>query len=223
MKKANVKKNAYFELSMEKIQTLRRYLRSSIQAGILSPIQVRIVILFFLVLFSGYVVLFKQCYDKNFLTQNDTLNQKTSREIEVDNLKRDLNALVKGSPMEKMVPYIAEQDRTTAAYMIGIAKKESNWGSRKPVLAGQDCFNYWGFRLTRARMGSGGHTCFDSPREAVNVVAGRIQQIIERNNAQSAKKMLVWKCGSDCSVTGGQASADKWAQDVDLYAQKVLN
>jgi hypothetical protein len=72
-------------------------------------------------------------------------------------------------------------------------------------------------------MGSGGHTCFDNPREAVDVVARRIAEIIERNDAQSARDMLVWKCGSDCSVTGGQRDADKWALDVDFYAEKILN
>ena len=222
MKKVIMKKNAYLTLSLEKIHAFRCYLRSSVRPGIFTPIQARIVILGFLVLFSGYIVLFKQCYDKDFLTQENPARQKTPREIEIDNLKKDLNALVNGSPIEKMVPYIAQKDRTTAAYIIGIAKKESNWGNRKPVLAGQDCYNYWGFRLERARMGSGGHTCFNNPKEAVNVIAGRIEQIIERNNAQSAKSMLVWKCGSDCSATGGQASADKWAADVDMYAKKVL-
>jgi hypothetical protein len=54
-------------------------------------------------------------------------------------------------------------------------------------------------------------------------VAKRIDEIIDNNNVKSASNMIVWKCGSNCAVTGGQAAADKWIQDVDLYANKVLN
>lgn len=224
LKKAKLKKIAYSKLFLQKINEIKEDFKKSFEPGVFSSSQIRILALSCLIIFAGYVVLFEQCYYKNFLAQKaHSIEKKSPREMEINNLKKELQTLVKGHPIENMIPYIAVKDKTTVAYLIGIAKKESNWGKRKPVLDGQDCYNYWGFRAKRDRMGSGGHTCFDSPKDAVNSVANRIDQIIERNEVKSAKNMIVWKCGSDCSVTGGQAAADKWIKDVDRYAKKVLN
>ena len=224
IEKAKLKKTAYLVYFMQKYNSIRENLKKSVQPGLLSEHQVKSLILIFLIAFTAYVISFKQYYYKNFSTvERAYVVEKSPREIEKESLKKELGILVKGHPIERMIPYIVERDKKTAAYLIGIAKKESNWGKRKPVLDGDDCYNYWGFRAKRERMGSGGHTCFDSPREAVDVIAKRIDQIIERNDVESAQDMLVWKCGSDCSVTGGQAAADKWALDVDLYAKKILN
>jgi hypothetical protein len=33
--------------------------------------------------------------------------------------------------------------------------------------------------------------------------------------------MVVWKCGSDCEATGGEAAARKWISDVSLYFNKL--
>jgi len=140
----------------------------------------------------------------------------------VDLLEKEISEMVKGYPIEDMVPYIAEKDRIVAAFLVGIAKKESNWGKRVPVLEGQDCYNYWGYRGIRKLMGTGGHTCFNSRKDAVDTVAKRIKTLIEKENLNTPEKMVVWKCGSDCSVTGGQAAADKWIRDVRSYF-KMLN
>ncbi|MDO8643841.1 MAG: hypothetical protein Q7S00_02595, partial [bacterium] len=83
-------------------------------------------------------------------------NEATEEAYE-DNVRK----MVAGHPIEEMLPYIFEKDHLVAAFLIGIAKKESNWGKRVPVLNGQDCFNYWGYRGIRKMMGSGGHTCFN--------------------------------------------------------------
>jgi hypothetical protein len=216
-------KSAYLRYILQKYQAFYKYVKKSVQSGALSRNQVQVTILVFSIAFTGFVILFQQSCHKIFLSHDEPFQVRPSKDIKKEQLKKDLRVIVKNHPIEQMIPYIASKDRVTAAYLIGIAKKESNWGKRRPVLDGQDCYNYWGFRAQRERMGSGGHTCFDSPREAVNVVSRRIDEIIERNDAESAKDMLVWKCGSDCSVTGGQAAADKWARDVDLYAEKVLN
>jgi hypothetical protein len=48
-----------------------------------------------------------------------------------------------------MAPYISEQNQDTAAFIVGIAKKESNWGKRVPKREGKDCYNYWGYRGKR--------------------------------------------------------------------------
>lgn len=59
-------------------------------------------------------------------------------------LERRVKKLAKGFPLERMAPYISEQNQDTAAFIVGIAKKESNWGKRVPKKEGKDCFNYWG-------------------------------------------------------------------------------
>lgn len=224
IEKAKNGKSACFGYILQKYRIILEDLKNSIQPGMLSSHQVKSLILIFLIAFTTYVILFKQYYRENFVSVQKTyIVEKSPREIEKENLKKELGILVKGHPIEGMIPYIVERDKKTAAYLIGIAKKESNWGKRKPVLNGEDCYNYWGFRAKRERMGSGGHTCFDTPKEAVDVISKRIDQIIERNDVESAEDMLVWKCGSDCSVTGGQAAADKWAVDVDMYAKEILN
>ena len=134
-------------------------------------------------------------------------------------LEKEIYGVVKGHPIEKMVPYIAQQDRTVAAFIVAIARKESGWGEHYPVLNGEDCYNYWGYRGQRDKMGTGGHTCFDSPQDAVATVAKRIKTLAEENGRDTPAKMVVWKCGGSCAATGGQAAANKWISDVDSIFQ----
>jgi len=138
-----------------------------------------------------------------------------------DEFEKEILAMVKGHPIETMVPYIIEQDRTVAAYIVAIARKESNWGKRVPVLNGEDCFNYWGYRGIRPRMGTGGHTCFDSPKDGVETVAKRIKTLVYDKKLNTPAKMVIWKCGSNCAVTGGQAAANKWVSDVKSIYDKL--
>lgn len=135
--------------------------------------------------------------------------------------KGKLEDMVAGFPIAKMSRQIARQDKTTAALMVAIAKKESNWGKRKPVLNGQDCFNYWGYREKRERMGSGGHTCFDSPEDAVATVSKRIDTLVIEYERNTPEKMVIWKCGQACHKDN-QAAVQKWITDVDLYYQKLI-
>ena len=135
-------------------------------------------------------------------------------------LKKEITKLVQGYPIEKMTPYIAKQDPKTAAFLIAIAKKESNWGKRVPVLAGKDCYNYWGFRLQTDKMGSGGHTCFDSPKEAVDTVAARLDELVNEENIDTPKDMVVWKCGYGCQDENKTLSEQKWISDVNFYYNK---
>lgn len=141
--------------------------------------------------------------------------------VKQEELEGEITKIVAGSPMEKMTPYIAKQDRTVAAFLVGIAKKESNFGRRVPVLDGQDCFNYWGYRGIRDRMGTGGHTCFDSPEDAVQTVAGRLQDLVQAD-IDTPQEMVIWKCGSSCA---GHApgSVEKWINDVDIYFGELNN
>ncbi len=137
-------------------------------------------------------------------------------------LKKKMDVMVAGHPIEKMTRFIAKEDPQVAAFLVGIAKKESNWGKYSPKLNGKDCYNYWGFRQQRERMGSGGHTCFDSPKEAVEVVGKRIAALIEKEQINSPRDMLVWKCGYSCA-DHDPSSVDKWVHDVSLYYQSIYH
>lgn len=137
-------------------------------------------------------------------------------------LENEIRKMVKGYPIESMVPYIAQKDRTVAAFLVGIAKKESAWGKRRPVLNGQDCYNYWGYRGKRRLMGTGGHTCFNSPKDAVDTVAKRIETLVEKYDNKTPTEMVEpWKCGYDCAATGGHEAARKWISDVSLYFDEL--
>ena len=145
----------------------------------------------------------------NAMQSFDTLKQ--------EDFEKEIYNLVAGSPMEEMAPLIAKQDRTVAAFLIGIAKKESNFGRRVPVLNGQNCFNYWGYRGIRARMGTGGHTCFNNAEDAINTVGGRIKNLVTAN-VDTPQEMVIWKCGSACAQ---DSQASKWIQDVSTYFRKL--
>ena len=152
-------------------------------------------------------------YDKKVL---DNLNKKNKKY----QFEASVRKLVKGYPIEKMLPYIFKQDKTTASFLVAIAKKESNWGKRVPVLNGQDCYNYWGYRQKRKRMGSGGHTCFNNRKDAVNTVGKRMHKLIFDYGKNTSKKMVVWKCGNSCA-THSKKGVRKWISDVDLYLKKL--
>lgn len=136
-------------------------------------------------------------------------------------LEAKIREMVAGYPIESMVPYIMEKDKVVAAFLVGIAKKESAWGKRVPLMNEHDCFNYWGYRGKRRLMGTGGHTCFNSPKDAVDTVSRRLEKLVNAEKVDTpAKMMVVWKCGYDCS-THAKADTKKWIQDVDMYFHKL--
>lgn len=141
-------------------------------------------------------------------------------QVTKERYEESIRDMVKGHPIEAMLPYIFAQDRLTAAFLIGIAKKESNWGKRIPVLEGQDCFNYWGYRGVRRMMGSGGHTCFNSRQDAVKTVATRLNKLIHSEKLDTPEKMIVWKCGFSCEGHSRE-SVKKWISDVDMYFSRL--
>jgi hypothetical protein len=138
-----------------------------------------------------------------------------SKKEEFNNKVREM---VKGYPIEKMLPYILEKDQIVVAFLVGIAKKESGWGEHVPLLDGKDCYNYWGYRQQRVLMGTGGHTCFNSREDAVDTVAKRLKFLIEEENLDTPAKMSIWKCGSACDQDG---QVYKWISDVSLYFDKL--
>jgi hypothetical protein len=139
----------------------------------------------------------------------------SKRNIELEN---KIKNQIQGYPIESMTRAIAQQDEQVAAFLIAIAKKESNWGKRTPKLNGEECNNFWGFRQKRDRMGSGGHTCFDNQEEAVELVAGRIKELID-GGFDTPEEMVVWKCGYNCDGHTNE-SVNKWIDDVGYYYDK---
>jgi hypothetical protein len=135
-------------------------------------------------------------------------------------LEREISDMVKGYPIESMVPLIAQKDKAVAAFLIGIAKKESGWGKHAPVKNGKDCYNYWGFKKETKSMGSGGHTCFRDPGQAVDTVSARISELIFEEKKDTPKEMAIWKCGSACTY---DKQVGKWISDVNLYYKKLIN
>jgi hypothetical protein len=69
-------------------------------------------------------------------------------------------------------------------------------------------------------MGTGGHTCFDSPKDAVRSVSKRIETLMYTYNRDTPREMIVWKCGSSCDGHSPE-SVDKWVSDVDYYYRKL--
>lgn len=141
-------------------------------------------------------------------------------EAEKELYEERVREMVKGYPIEHMLPYIFEQEQVVAAFLIGIGKKESNWGKRVPVLEGQDCFNYWGYRGVRRLMGTGGHTCFNSRKDAVETVAKRLKTLIYSEKLDTPEKMIIWKCGFSCEGHSRE-SVKKWISDVDMYFREI--
>ncbi len=137
-------------------------------------------------------------------------------------LENKIRKMVEGYPIEQMVPFIIEKDPRVAAFLISIAKKESNWGKRSPKKNGQDCFNYWGYRDPDNTEGSGGHSCFSSPQEAIEVVSKRIEQLINEKKLNTPADMVVWKCGFSCKGHSPE-SVRKWINDVGFYFKKIID
>lgn len=136
--------------------------------------------------------------------------------------RENIKELVKDRPMEAMANEMAKRDMHTAAYLVAIAKKESNLGKFSPKDAGgKDCFNYWGFRGTYNQTASG-YSCFDSPEQAVLVVGDRIQYLTQLQKLDTPRKMAVWKCGASCAGHG-EYNVNKWISDVDYYFDKINN
>ncbi len=154
------------------------------------------------------------------LDTEELLTELAAEDPDTKEFENRVRKLVKGYPIEDMIPYIIEKDRTVAMFLVAIAKKESDWGRRVPVLEGQDCFNYWGYRGIRKMMGTGGHTCFNSRQDAVNTVGKRLETLIIKNKLDTPADLILWKCGSSCAGHSSY-SVQKWIADVDLYYRKL--
>jgi len=152
---------------------------------------------------------------KQVSTSFSTMNISNEKNV----FQEKINDLVGGYPIEKMTPYISHKNKKVASFLVAIAKKESNWGRRSPKKNGKECFNYWGYRGPENPTASG-YSCFDSPQRAVNVVGGRIADLVAEK-IDTPKEMVMWKCGSTNCARSDRGAA-KWIWDVGYYYQKVF-
>ncbi len=188
--------------------------------GDIDPQQGRILLLVIAIIFAA-TGLFMSIMADSKKMEPETAQIVMPLPKKVSSFEKQAKELVAGYPIDEMTQYIFSKDPKVAAFMIAIAKKESAWGKRSPVLAGKDCYNYWGFRLKSERMGSGGHTCFDSPEQAVDVIASRIDELVNEEKLDSPSEMIIWKCGYGCQDKLKTASEKKWISDVDMYYRKL--
>jgi hypothetical protein len=133
--------------------------------------------------------------------------------------QKEILGYIKGKPMESMSPYIAKQPRMVAAFIVGIAMKESKFGVYAPHdSSGHDCHNYWGYRGPENTTASG-YSCFDSPEHAIQVVGKKIAKLVNQGISNPAE-MISWKCGSSCAGHGAE-NVRKWIADVGVNFYKI--
>jgi len=157
--------------------------------------------------------------EKGYLIKSKIVLENKEDAVE-DSTENQLHQLVGNAPIKEMIPFIAKLDRKVAAFVVGIAKKESDWGRHAPSQGGKTCYNYWGYKGSGSRGTSMGYACFGNPEEAVEIVGKRIETLVAKN-INEPRKMLVWKCGSSCSGHD-PAGVQKWVSDVSLYFGKVM-
>lgn len=170
--------------------------------------------------------LFREGVHNDVMHVGVTLHESCVEEIQTSKAQQSYSIhfteVLKGHPMEVMADALALEDPTVASFMVGIAKQESNWGKRSPWKAGEDCYNYWGYKTSGSRGQALGHACFGSPEEAVQTVAKRIHYFVYDTGRTTASRLLVWKCGNSCAGHSPEGVA-RWVGTVDTYSQKVLN
>lgn len=159
------------------------------------------------------------------LKNEDSLAQVGAMKIEYQSetaiLANELQTLVAGYPIEAMTQAIATYDREIAGLIVGIGKKESNWGKRTPKLNGEECFNFWGYRGTGTRgFTPDGYGCWNTPEEAVKTIGDRLEKLRDVRASTEPARMIVWKCGNSCAGHS-EESVQKWIADVNFYYRDI--
>lgn len=157
------------------------------------------------------------CFEKNFLSLEE--KELDEKEREQKQLTYVIRQILTDTPMESMIESISQQEKIVAAFLVGIALKESGLGKHAPFQNGNDCFNYWGFKGKQNPTKSG-YSCFDSPHQAVETVGARLQQLALEQNRNTPNKMIIWKCGNSCQGHS-EKSVQKWISDVNIYFSKI--
>lgn len=128
-------------------------------------------------------------------------------------------AIVGDSPIKEMVPFISKRNQKVAAFLVGIAKKESSFGSASPSKNGEDCHNYWGYKGSAGNGSVNGYACFGSAEEAVETVGDRIEVLVNKDHTTPARMVNTWKCGKSCA---GDAGAPGWVSTVASCFEKIV-
>jgi len=137
-----------------------------------------------------------------------------------ESLEKRLYDMVGDAPIREMVPFIAQRDSRVAAFLVGIAKKESSFGFASPSKDGITCYNYWGYKGSAGRGTGMGYACFASAEEAVQVVGDRLGVLVEKKRDTPLRMVDTWKCGVSCE---GDPGAPGWVSTVALYFDKIVN
>lgn len=158
------------------------------------------------------------CIDKIKLNAIVPVSPESAKKI-LSPQEKKIRNMVQDYPIREMAPFIARKNDKVAAYLVAIAKKESDWGRFSPKKDGQECYNYWGFRGIH-NLTEDGYSCFSSPAQAVNIVGKRLGALIAKK-IDTPREMVLWKCGNDHS-SRRTASAAKWIQDVGMYYKQMM-
>lgn len=146
---------------------------------------------------------------------------KDTESVSESEIRLNVEELSSGYPLEEMAPSIARFDKSIAGLLVGIAKKESNWGKHAPSKSGEDCYNYWGYKGAGGRGTAMGYACFESKEEAVETVGNRLERLVaKRNSAEPSRLVTSWKCGNSCAGHSKE-SVSKWISDVQQYYSQI--
>ena len=150
----------------------------------------------------------------------EVIDPAIDKDGSIEPLAQKIYKLVGDAPIREMVPFISQRDPKVAAFLVGIAKKESSLGSASPSKDGNTCYNYWGYKGTGGRGTSMGYACFASAEEAVATVGDRIEVLVNKNSSTPAKMVDTWKCGVSCA---GDPGAPSWVSTVALYFNQIVD
>ena len=157
-------------------------------------------------------------FEKNAKPAKNTLPAIADAKANDGDLKFDIEKIVKNTPMAAMIDSISEKDRTVAAFIVGIAMKESKFGAYAPHIAGRDCYNYWGLKAG-GKTTAGGYSCFSSPEDAVSVVGKTVEKMVAKG-VHTPAQAISWKCGSSCAGHD-PTGVRKWVADVGVNFYKI--
>ncbi|MDD5396841.1 MAG: hypothetical protein PHW24_02150 [Candidatus Moranbacteria bacterium] len=149
----------------------------------------------------------------------DAASQTTTEKNKSNEFAEKLYSIVGETPLKDMVPYISQRDEKVAAFLVGIAKKESSFGLASPSKDGKTCFNYWGYKGEGGRGTGMGYACFASAEEAIQTVGDRIEVLVNKNRNTPARMVDTWKCGVSCA---GDPGAPGWTSTVALYFDQIV-
>lgn len=155
------------------------------------------------------------------IVPKDELRKKVQMDggINSGQFAQKIYEIVGDAPIREMVPFISARDEMVAAFLVGIAKKESSFGLASPSKNGETCYNYWGYKGTGGQGTAMGYACFASAEEAIRVVGDRIEVLVDKDRNTPARMVNTWKCGTSCA---GDPGAPSWVSTVAFYFDKIV-